>query len=87
MQQWKNKYNVAMDPGIKINTWNKSKVKNPANYLAKSIFRHNPKYIFFVASREEKINLIPHIVFKFYKFKTSDNLVGWDPMPDNASPK
>ena len=26
-----NKYNVAMDPGIKINKANKSKVKDPAN--------------------------------------------------------
>ena len=26
-----NKYNVAMDPGIKINKTNKSKVKDPAN--------------------------------------------------------
>ena len=26
-----NKENVAMDPGIKINKLNKSKVKNPAN--------------------------------------------------------
>ena len=32
--------------------------------------------IFFVASVEAKINLIPHIVFKFFKFKTSHNLVG-----------
>ena len=30
-------------PGIKINKSNKSKVKNPANWLAKSIFWHNPK--------------------------------------------
>ena len=32
--------------------------------------------IFFVASMEAKINLIPHIIFEYFKFKTSDNLIG-----------
>ena len=35
----------------------------------------------------KKINLINHIVLQFFKFKTSDNLVGLEPMPDNVSPK
>ena len=39
-----NKYNVVMDPGNKINKSNKPKLKNPANWLAKSIFQYNPKY-------------------------------------------
>ena len=30
-------------PGIKINKSHMSKVKSPANWLAKSIFQHNPK--------------------------------------------
>ena len=36
---------------------------------------------------DEKINLIPHILSEFFKFKTTDNLVGREAMPDNVSPK
>ena len=32
-----NNYNVVIDPDIKFNKSNKSKVKNPTNWLAKSI--------------------------------------------------
>ena len=30
---------------------------------------------------------MPQIVFEFSKFKTSDNLIDWEAMSDNASPK
>ena len=32
--------------------------------------------IFLLVSMKQKINLIPHILFEFFKFKTSDNLIG-----------
>ena len=45
--------------------------------------------ILFVASMEVnwKINLTAHLVFGIFKFTTSDNLIGWEAMPDNANPK
>ena len=43
--------------------------------------------IFFVPSMEAKIQLDTSYSFQVFKFKTSDNLVGWEPMPDNANPK
>ena len=48
-----------------------------------------PKIVWYFLKLQwkQKLNLIAHIVFKFFKFKTSDNLVGWEPMPDNGSPK
>ena len=62
-----NKYNVAMDPDITINKSNKLKLKNPANWLAKSILQHKPKkYDFFVASMEANNQL--DTSYKFSSF-------------------
>ena len=36
---------------------------------------------------EDKNQLDSSCSFQVFKFKTSDNLVGWEPMPDNAGPK
>ena len=35
----------------------------------------------------QKVNVKPHIVFEFFKFKISDSLIGWEPMLNIASPK
>ena len=35
----------------------------------------------------QKINVKPHIVFEFFKFKISGKLIGFEPMPDIASTK
>ena len=43
--------------------------------------------MFNIASMEAKKSTWPHIVFKFFKFKTSENLIDWEPMPDNANLK
>ena len=37
----KNKYNVAMDPGIKFNKSNKQKIKNPVNQIIKVFWGHD----------------------------------------------
>ena len=36
---------------------------------------------------ETKNQLDTSLVFDFFKYKTSDNFIGWEPMRDNASPK
>ena len=44
--QWisvKNVWTLSLLSGIKISKSKKSKVKNPANWLSKIIFQHNPK--------------------------------------------
>ena len=43
--------------------------------------------VFVVSSMTAKTQLGSHIVFKFFKFTTSDNLIGWESMPDSANPK
>ena len=37
----KNKYNVAMDPGIKFNKSNKQKVKYPVNQVVNVFWDHD----------------------------------------------
>ena len=51
-------YNVTMDTDIKINKSNKSKVKNPANWLGNyfGVITQN-SMIFFAASMEAKNQL------------------------------
>ena len=77
-----------MDPSIKINKSNKSKVKNPPTDTPRvfgSITQNS--MIFFVPSMQANNQLDTSYSFQFFKFKTFDNLIGWEPMPDNASPK
>ena len=71
-----NKYNVAMD------TWY-YQVKQAKSKISSKLI--GPEYfgvitqnsiIFLLVSIEAIINLLPHILFEFFKFKTSVNLIG-----------
>ena len=74
-----------MYPSIKINKSNKYKVQTKS---CKSIEQEYSGVItqnstFFCSLQRNQF--ITDIVFEFPKFETSENLIGWEPMPDNAS--
>ena len=68
MKQW--------TPGIKFNKLNKPKKNILQTDWPRAFWGHITNSIFLLVSMEEKINLIHHILFDFFKFKTSDNLIG-----------
>ena len=72
-------------PGIKINISNKSKVKILETYCQRVFCGKTQKRMILIAWMEAKIQLDSSIVFKVFKFKTSDNLIEWELLPDNGS--